>query len=152
MKLPYLDFDRSLAKAYRKTSRVLAFRSDDAFVFYKPWGNQNLPEGSWIVVPLIDGRPTGDVYGCHREAFVATYRPAGGDQPHTYEKHATVYAYQPGRPFAVKTKVAGFCETDPATGGDTDWLVQNPGGEIYIISDLVFRATYRLDQYPKSVG
>jgi hypothetical protein len=26
------------------------------------------------------------------------------------------------------------------------WLVQNPAREIYIISDLVFRATYRLDQ------
>ena len=106
----------------------------------------DLPEGSWMIVPLIDGRPTGDVYGCHREVFVATYRLAVGDEPHTYEKHATVYAYQPGRPFAVKTKVAGFCETNPATGGDTDWLVQNSGGEIYIISDLVFRSTYRLDQ------
>jgi hypothetical protein len=141
-----LDFDRSLARAYRKTSRVLAFRSDDAFVFHKPWGIQHLPEGSWIVVPLIDGRPTGDIYGCHRESFVATYRLAGADQPHIYEKHATVRAYQPGRPFAVRTEVAGFRETDPATGGATDWLVQNPGGEVYVVSDLVFRATYQLDQ------
>ena len=58
------------AKAYRKTSQVLAFRSNDAFVFHKSWGVQNLPEGSWVVVPLKEGRPTGDVYGCHREAFV----------------------------------------------------------------------------------
>src|SRR5687768_12998175 len=126
MKLPYLEFDKSLAKAYCKTSQVLAFRSDDAFVFHKPWGVQNLPEGSWILVPLKDGRPTGDVYGCNPEAFVATYRLAGGDQQHTYEKHALVYAYQPGKPFAVKTQVGSFSETDPAIGGASDWLVQNP--------------------------
>jgi len=144
MKLPYLDFDRSVAKLYRKTSQVLAFRSDDAFVFHKPWGVQNLPEGSWIVVPLNGGRPTGDIYGCHPEAFVTTYKPAGADQPHTYEKHGVVYAYQPGEPFAVKTKIGQYIETDPATGGATDWLVQNPGGEIYIISDVVFRSTYEL--------
>jgi hypothetical protein len=146
MELPYLEFDSTLAKAYRKTSRVLAFRSDDAFVFRKPWGVQELPEGSWIIVPLSDGRPTEDVYGCHRESFVSTYRPVAADQPHTYEKHAEVDAYQPGKPFAVKTIVADFVETDPATGGDTDWMVRNPGGEVYIISDVVFRSTYQLAQ------
>jgi len=144
MELPYLDFDKSLAKAYRKTSQVFAFRSDDAFTFHKPWGVQNLPEGSWIIVPLNDGRPTGDAYGCHPTAFVTTYRPAGADYPHTYEKYAVVHAYQPGRPFAVRTKVADFVETDPATGGATDWAVLNPGGEIYIIADVVFRSTYQV--------
>jgi hypothetical protein len=152
MELPYLDFDKSAAKAYRKTSQVLAFRSDDAFVFHKPWGIQHLPEGSWVIVPLDDGRPTGDIYGCHREAFVTTYRLADSGQPHTYEKHAVVYAYQPGEPFAVKTVVAEFNETDPATGGATDWLVLNPGGEIYIINDLVFRSTYQLAQEEISSG
>ena len=144
MELTYIEFDGLLARVYRKTGRVLAFRSDDAFVFHKPWGIQHLPEGSWIIVPLSDGRPIGDVYGCHREAFVTTYSPVGTDQPHIYEKHAAVHAYQPGKPFAVRTTVAGYSETDPATGGATDWLVQNPGGEIYAVSDVVFRATYRL--------
>jgi len=144
MELAYIKFDSSLARVYRKISRVLAFRSDDAFVFHKPWGVQHLPEGSWVIVPLSNGQPTGDVYGCHREVFVTTYTPAGGDQPHTYEKHAVVHAYQPGKPFAVRTAVAGYSETDPATGGATDWLVCNPGGEIYAVGDVVFRATYRL--------
>ncbi len=138
-----MQFDRSLASAYRKVSRVLAFRSDDAFVFQKPWGVQKLPEGSWIIIPLLAGGATGDVYGCHREAFVATYRAAADNSPYCYEKHAIVYAYQPGEPFAVTTEVSGFEETSPATGGATDWLVQNPGGEVYIVSDLVFRRTYR---------
>jgi hypothetical protein len=143
MELAYVEFDRSFARAYRKTSRVLAFRSDHAFVFHKSWGVQHLPEGSWVIIPLMDGRPTGDVYGCRPEAFVTTYRPASADQPHAYEKHAVVHAYQPGKPFAVRTTVAGDVETDPATGGATDWLVQNPLGEIYAVNDVVFRATYQ---------
>jgi hypothetical protein len=144
MELDYIEFDQSLAKAYRKSARVLAFRSDDALVFYKPWGVQRLPEGSWVIIPMIDDRPSGDIYGCHREAFVSTYRPADPEHPHTYEKHAIVQAYQPGKPFAVRTSVAGYPETDPAIGAATDWLVQNPGGEIYSVSDVAFRATYRL--------
>ena len=144
MELDYITFDESLAKKYSKVSRVLAFRSDDAFVFQKPWGVQDLPEGSWIIIPLLEGRPTGDVYGCNREAFVRTYRTVDGNHPNTYEKHAVVRAYQVGRPFFIRTIVGGYAETDPAIGGPTDWLVQNPGGEIYAISDVIFRSTYRL--------
>ncbi len=136
MELPLLKFADSRARVYQKVSRVLAFRSDDAFVFHKPWGVQTCPEGSWIIIPLLDGGATGDVYGCHREAFVATYRTAD-ELPYCYEKHAHVHAYQPGEPFAVITEVAGFEETNPATGGPTDWLVQNPAGEVYIVSDAV---------------
>ena len=95
-------------------------------------------------MPLKNGRPTGDIYGCHPEAFVTTYKRAGVDQQHIYEKHAVIYAYQPGEPFAVRTKVGDFMETDRATGGATDWMAQNPGGEIYIISDVVFNSTYQL--------
>jgi len=40
--------------------------------------------------------------------------------------------------------VGGYAETDPAIDGPTNWLVQNPGGEIYAISDVIFRSTYRL--------
>jgi hypothetical protein len=146
MELNYIEFDGSQARSYRKTSRVFAFRSDDAFVFHKPWGVQRLPEGSWVIIPAVDSRPTGDVYGCHREAFVSTYRPAGPEHPHTYEKHALVQAYQPGTPFIIRTTIAGFSETDPATGDATDWLVQNPGGEIYCVDDVTFRTTYQLSE------
>src|SRR5215470_11014476 len=103
MKLAYIEFDQSLAKSYRKTSRVFAFRSDDAFVFHKSWGVQHLPEGSQVIIPVINGRPTGDIYGCHRETFASTYRRADPDDPHVYEKHALVRAYQPGKPFALRT-------------------------------------------------
>jgi hypothetical protein len=143
MELAYIKFDSSCARKYRKTSRVLAFQSEDPFDFHKSWGLQHLPEGSWIIIPLMEGRPTGDVYGCNREAFATTYRPTAGDQSHTYEKHAVVLAYQPCKPFVVRTIVAGYSETDPAMGGATDWLVQNPLGEIYAVRDVVFRATYQ---------
>lgn len=143
MDFPYTEFDPECATAYRKTSIVLAFRSDDAFVFHKPWGTQAIPEGGWILVPLDDGIPTGDIYGCHPEAFVRTYQPANTKNPHAFEKHAVVQAYQPGRPFAIRTLIDDYVETDPATGGTTDWLVRNQGGELYVISDVIFRASYR---------
>ena len=143
MELPYLEFDHSKGARFQKTTEVLAFRSDDQFIFLKPWGRQEMPVGSWLIVPLRDGIPTGDLYGCHPEAFTSTYAPARSGEAHHYEKSAQIEAYQPGTPFAVRTIVSGDVETNPATGGAGDWLVRNPGGEIYIISDATFRSTYR---------
>jgi len=82
------------------------------------------------------------------DAIVKLSRPriggrAGDDAPNCYDKHAIVRACQPGEPFAEITEVVGVEETNPATGGATDWL-QSPAGEVYIVSDLVFRSTYRL--------
>jgi hypothetical protein len=143
MDLPYVEFDRSQGARYEKATEVLAFRSDDQFIFLKPWGRQELPAGSWVLVPLRDGIPTGDLYGCHPEAFASTYKPAHSGEAHRYEKSAQIEAYQPGTPFAVRTVVNGDVETDPAIGGAEDWLVRNPGGEVYVIADAVFRSTYR---------
>jgi hypothetical protein len=143
MDLPYIDFDPLQGVPYEKTTEVLAFRSDDQFIFLKPWGRQELPAGSWVLVPLRDGVPTGDLYGCHPEAFASTYRPVQSGGAHKYEKCAQIDAYQPGTPFAVRTVVSGAIETDPAIGGAQDWLVRNPGGELYVIADAVFRSTYR---------
>jgi hypothetical protein len=143
MALPVVEFDPSRAARYEKTTEVLAFRSDDQFIFLKPWGRQELPAGSWILVPLRDGIPTGDLYGCHPEAFASTYIPARSGNAHTYEKCGHIEAYQPGTPFAVQTIISGYVETDPAIGGAEDWLVRNPGGEVYVIADAVFRNTYR---------
>jgi hypothetical protein len=143
MDLPYIEFDTSRGARYEKATQVLAFRSDDQFIFLKPWGRQELPAGSWVLVPLRDGIPTGDLYGCHPEAFASTYKPAQSGEAHRYEKCAQIEAYQPGTPFAVRTVVSGDVETDPAIGGAEDWLALNPGGEVYVIADAVFRSTYR---------
>jgi hypothetical protein len=143
MDLPYVDFDTSQGTRYERVTEVLAFRSDDQFIFLKPWGRQELPTGSWVLVPLRDGSATGDLYGCHPEAFASTYKPAHSGEAHRYEKCAQIEAYQPGRPFALRTVVTGNGETDTPIGGAEDWLVRNPGGEVYVIPDVVFRSTYR---------
>ena len=139
MNLPYVKFDPSRALCYEKVTTVLAFRSDDQFIFLKPWGRQKLPAGSWVLVPLRNGIPTGDLYGCHPEAFASTYKPAHSREAHGYEKWTKIEACQPGKPFAVRTVVSGDVETDPAIGGAEDWLVRNPGGEVYVIADAAFR-------------
>ncbi len=134
-------FDPGRAARYRKTARVLAFRSDDAFTFEKPWGTQRLPPGSFIVIPLRATGPGGDVYGCHVDVFARTYRPCA--EPNVFEKHAEVLAYQPGAPFAVRTVIGSFVEVDPELGGERDWIVRNASGEIYAVADTVFRDSYR---------
>jgi len=144
MDLPYLEFDASRAMRYEKVTQVLAFRSDDQFIFLKPWGRQQLQAGSWVLIPLRDGIRTGDLYGCHAEAFASTYKPAHSGGAHRYEKCGQIEAYQPGTPFAIRTVVSGDVETDPAIAGAEDWVVRNPGGEIYAIADAVFRSTYKL--------
>jgi hypothetical protein len=146
MKQLMLQFQVSRARRYRKTGQVLAFRSDDAFAFRNARGEiQDLPPGAWVIVPLDgEGRSTGNIYGCDPEIFVATYRPACSGQPNTYEKYAPIHAYQPGEPFAVQTNVRGRIEIELAIGGPTDWIVQNPDKEVYIISNAIFRATYTL--------
>jgi hypothetical protein len=40
MDLPYVEFDPSRALRYEKVTAVLAFRSDDQFLFLKPWGGK----------------------------------------------------------------------------------------------------------------
>lgn len=140
----YIEFDESLSRVYRKVGRVLAFRSKDPFDFHKSWDRQSLPEGSWIIVPLVGVQSSDDVYGCDGVEFAKTYQPVAAGQPHTYEKRGVVHAYRPGTPFIVRTVVRGRVEVDRAKGGAMDWLVRNThgSGEIYRVSDLTFLATY----------
>lgn len=138
----YLEFEVALSRRFRKSSEVFAFRSDAPFTFDKPWGLQSLPAGSWVLIPVRDGHPTGDLYGCEHEVFVQTYRASRSGLPHTFEKVAEVRAYQPGFAFAVRTIVGGFVEVPENAAGPADWIVRNPGGEVYTISDAEFRVTY----------
>src|SRR5262245_11695227 len=130
----YIEFDSSLGRRYRKISRVLAFRSNAAFVLEKPKGVQRLPPGSWLIVPVIDGFPSADIHGCEAGRFAATYHPCSGGESNLFEKHALVSAYQPGIPFEVRTVIEPWVEVDRGTGNATDWLVRNhPGGELYAV-------------------
>ena len=136
------------AKRFRKRSEVLAFRSDDAITFHKSWGTQNVRAGGWVLVPVgSGGRPSGDVYGCDEEVFKNTYAPSPSGRDSAYIKTAEVSAYQPGYAFTTPTEIRDadgttHLETEIESGGPTDWFVQNPGGETYVVSDEAFRETY----------
>ena len=139
-----LDFEIERSATYRKVGEVLAFRSESSFSFEKTWGEQRLPAGSWIVIPLQNGAPGADVYGCQADVFLETYCESSSGRPHAYQKIAKVRAYQPGHAFFVQTTVRGGVEVERNSGGATDWLVRNPGGELYPIAHTVFVVTYEL--------
>jgi hypothetical protein len=141
--IPYIEFDASRAARYVKVTEVMAFRSDDGFIFLKSWGQQQLLPGGWILIPLRDGMPTGDLYGCLSEEFASTYEPSHSGAAHTYRKCVQIEAYHPGTPFAVRTVVREHVETDPAIGGAEDWVVRQPGGEVHPVADAIFRSSYR---------
>jgi hypothetical protein len=142
--LERIDFEIERSAAFRKVGEVLAYRSEHSFSFDKPWGEQRMPAGSWIVIPLPNGAPGSDVYGCQADVFRETYCESSSGRPHAYQKIAQVRAYQPGHAFFVKTIVKGSVEVERNTGSSTDWLVRNPGGELYTIAHAVFVVTYEL--------
>lgn len=138
-------FDDRRARTYRKRAEVLAFRSDDGFVFHKGWGEQALRPGSWLLVPLADdGTPTRDLYGCDAEVFAATYEPSPSLRRNRYRKTETVRAYQPGHPFATDTVLSdGHTEVEGSRSEAYDgWIVRAPDGEDYPVEDAEFRRTY----------
>src|SRR5947207_3375688 len=140
-----LEFKDSRARTYRKRNEVLAFRSDDAILFRKPWGQQDLRAKGWVVVPLSEtGEATGDIYGVDAEVFANTYEPSPSLRPNRYRKKDTVRAYQPGEPFQIDTVLPdGHVEVKGSRAGSYDtWAVRNPNGEIYPVEDAEFRRTY----------
>jgi hypothetical protein len=139
---PLIEFELTNGKRYRKTIEVLAFRSDHAFVFHKPWGRQILPAGSWLIVPADGDAQTGDIYGCHPDSFAETYRPSPSGRANAFQKFAEVLAYQPGKPFAVQTVINGTVEVHMYAASESDWLLLNASGEMYVVADAVFRVTY----------
>ena len=147
MEVTRIEFDDGRGKTYRKVAEVMAFRSNDAFRFSKSWGVQECRAGSWVIVPLDaqDG-PTGDLYGCDGDVFAETYVASPSLQPHRFIKKATVRAYQPGRPFAVRTELKdGHLEVAAGALAPADaWIVKAPGGEVYTVENEVFTTSYAL--------
>lgn len=133
-------FDDARACTYRKTRLVLAFRTGSPVRFSKSWGEQHIRAGGWVIVPLTNGTPTEDLYGIDDERFRETYEPVG--PTNTYRKRATVRAYQPGKAFEVVTRIDDHVETERAVGSATSWMVRNPTGEVYPVSDETFRESY----------
>lgn len=140
-----IQFDDSKAKTYRKKLEVLAFRSDDAIDFHKPWGDQSLRAGGWVIVPLSEsGEATRDIYGCDADAFASSYEPSPSLRPNCFRKRETIRAYQPGQPFEVDTVLAdGHVEVEQASTESHDaWIVRAKSGEVYPIENAEFQRTY----------
>lgn len=78
----------------------------------------------------------GGCYGCDLSIFLDTYEDADGDN--TYRKVANVVARRLREDQDVETLEG----VERAKAGD--WLVTNPKGEQYPVSDETFRKTYRL--------
>ncbi len=140
-----LEFNDTRARTYRKRLEVLAFRSDDAIVFRKPWGEQNLRGKGWVIVPLTDtGEATSDIYGVDADVFARTYEPSLSLRPNHYRKKETVRAYQPGDDFEIDTILPdGHVEVAAARALSYDaWIVRSSSGEVYPVEDAEFRRTY----------
>ena len=134
-----LTFDPSKATRYRKVTRIRAYQSADPITFHKKWGDQKMPAGSWVAIPVDGQTPTSDIYGIEEDAFEATYEEV---EPNTYRKTAVVEAYQPGHPFGFVTETSKGAEVENGQAAESDWFIRNPSGECYRISDEDFRNTY----------
>ena len=150
-----IEFDDSKARTYQKALLTRAYKVNCAAIYFKDWAG---PEGQIMGDPHMfmislrsDGTPTGDVYGCALSEFQDTYEST--DTPDVYRKKAPIRAYLPGEPFTFRTVLAnGKVEIPLGHGSATDWLVRNPGGEIYRVSDEVFRSSYIETKLPLDKG
>ena len=140
-----IRFDDARARTYRKRAEVLAFRSRDPIQFKKSWGDQDIREGGWVIVPLSEeGAVSSDIYGCDGEVFESTYEPSPSMRPNQYRKRETIRAYQPGHIFEIDTVLDdGHVEVQGSRSRSSDaWIVRAPGGEIYPVEDDTFTSTY----------
>ena len=141
-----IQFDDSKAHSYRKKLEVLAFKTNDPITFHKPWGDQTLRSEGWVIISLTDeGHPNGDIYGCDSAVFKKTYELATTESSNIFRKTGHIRAYQPGRPFVVKTILEdGHVEVETAHTHSSDaWIVKAPDGEIYIIEKEEFKRIYK---------
>lgn len=141
-----ITFDDSRARTYRKFALTRAHRVDCPATYFKDWAG---PEGQkmdgphMVMIPLDGTTPTGKAYGCAMAEFKETYEET--DHKDLYVKKATIRAYRPGVPFRFQTVLAdGTVEVADGEGGENDWLVRNPSGEVYRIDSETFRSTYKL--------
>jgi hypothetical protein len=119
------------APTYRSTITVTAERADQAMDWKNGSGDTMHAEaGDWI---LRDSATAGDPWTVKPDLFDQTYAAIDGNQ---YQKTAGIVAVQVPEPFAVTTLEG------TATGAAGDWLVRNPTGEYWPITDDVFRGRY----------
>jgi hypothetical protein len=142
-----ITFDNDRARTYQKTAATRAHRVDCPATYFKDWAGeegQKMDGPHMVMIPLDENlKPTGEAYGCAMDEFETTYVPT--DKADIYRKAATIRAYRPGVAFRFQTTLAdGTVEVADGVGGENDWLVQNPSGEVYRIDSETFRSTYKL--------
>jgi hypothetical protein len=126
------DIDALLASAgtYRSTIVVSATRAAQELVWSTGRGDTlHASVGDMVV----SDASTGDRWSVDADVFAATYTCVGGDQ---FRKTAVIHAAQVDEPFSVSTLEG------TATGESGDWLVRNPTGECWPVTDTVFRGRY----------
>jgi len=137
-------FDDSKGSTFRKTAPTMAVLNEEGAIYFKSWageGGQSFPGSHMTMIALKDDAPCGNVYGCALDEFNSTYVASGA--PNIFRKAATIRAYQPGFAFEVTTTTDdNNVEVAENRHDANSWIVQNPGGEIYGISDEEFRRTY----------
>jgi len=144
-----ITFDDSKALPFRKKLLTLAFRTGCPVTYYKDWAGpegQVLPEDHMAMVTCNEeGYPVGEVYGCDMKAFKETYEEVlAGPAPGAYcRKKALIKAMQVDHDFSWETILPdGTVEVAEGHGKAGDWLVKNPGGEVYRISADIFAQQY----------
>jgi len=123
------------AKSYQKKLTVFAYFSRDGATYHKDWGDQDMKCEHMVIVGPSPGDGF-DVYGCDIGRFNDTYEKVAPGT-NEYRKKELVKAVQMGEAFSVTTIVDGRVEVH-ASGGNGDYLVQQPGGELMAVSKVEF--------------
>jgi len=142
-------FDDSKAQPFLKKLLTQAFRTGCPVTYFKDWAGpegQVLPEDHMVMVTCDENMaPTGEVYGCDMQAFKDTYeRPPNLHGTHSYfRKKTPIRAMQVDHDFTWETVLPdGTVEVAEGHGKAGDWLVKNPGGEVYRIAADIFSQQY----------
>ena len=137
-------FDDSKAQPFTKKLVTLAFRTGCPVTYFKDWAGpegQVLPEPHMVMVTCDEqGHPVGEVYGCDMKAFEETYEEVAWN---SFRKKTPIRAMQVNHDFTWETILAdGTVEVAEGHGKAGDWLVKNPGGEVYRIAADIFAQQY----------
>lgn len=149
--IPIETFDPTKARRYRKRGVTHCYACQNGAVYFPSWAGRRGQrfKGPHMVMHRIDPK-TGDpveTYGCATVEFYNTYDRVGSDR-WIYRKRALVRAYQVDHPFRIVARTSEGIEAAEATGDAGDWIVQNPGGDVYLWSQAAARDYELVEDVP----
>lgn len=134
------SIDDSTGSAYRTKTGDDALRKHVLLIrepadYKVPWGDQSFDRPHMAVQCDMP-------YGIHLDEFESTHIQVGED---LYVKSAKIRALQLTEETEIITMVSGEEESRSLVPAG-EWIVRNPGGEVYPVPDEEFRSKYDLDQ------